>query len=138
MLSGCGLIHLPGSNGGGISIPGVGSVGSGKLPSSFPSEVPVVKGDILSGISAGSGDDQGWNVSIKVSGLDAFTDIESQLKAAGFTESEGSPIITDQASTGTFSSDNYDVIVAVVKADEKTGFVANYTVAKHKADSSTG
>ena len=69
MLSGCSLIHLPGqSSGGGISIPGVGSVGSGKLPKDFPSEVPVAKGEIISGISAGSGDKEGWNVSIKVSG----------------------------------------------------------------------
>jgi hypothetical protein len=138
MLSGCGLIHLPGSNGGGISIPGVGSVGSGKLPKDFPSEVPVAKGEILSGISAGSGNDEGWNVTIKVGGVDAFVGIESQLKDAGFTESEGSPVISDKASTGTFASDSYDVIVAVVKADEKTGYVANYTVAKHKANSSNG
>jgi hypothetical protein len=134
MLSGCSLIHLPGSSstGGGISIPGVGSVGSGKLPKDFPSDIPVAKGEILSGISAGSGDDQGWNVAVKVSGVDAFTGIESDLKGAGFTEADGSPIISDQASTGSFSSDSYDVVVAVVKADEKTGFVANYTVAKHK------
>ena len=130
MLSGCSLIHLPGqSGGGGISIPGVGSVGSGKLPKDFPSEVPVAKGEIISGISAGSGDKEGWNVSIKVSGVDAFTDIESALKGAGFTESDGSPIISDQAATGTFTGDKYDVVVAVVKADDKTGYVANYTVA---------
>ncbi|MDP9027490.1 MAG: hypothetical protein M3N46_08020 [Actinomycetota bacterium] len=134
LLSGCSLIHLPGSSstGGGISIPGIGSVGTGKLPNGFPSEIPVAKGDILSGISAGSGADQGWNVSIKVSGLDAFTGIESQLKGAGFTESDGSPITSDQASTGTFTSSSYDVVVAVVKADDKTGYLANYTVAKHK------
>ena len=134
MLSGCSLIHLPGSSsgGGGISIPGVGSVGSGKLPKDFPSEVPVAKGEVISGISAGSGDTEGWNVSIKVSGVAAFSDIESALKGAGFTEADGSPITSDQAATASFTGDKYDVVVAVVKADDKTGFVANYTVATHK------
>lgn len=132
VLSGCSLLHLPGSsNGGGISIPGVGSVGSGKLPKDFPAEVPVAKGEVISGISAGSGDKQGWNVSIKVTGVDSFTNIESALKGAGFTESDGSPIVSDQAATGTFTGGKYDVVVAVVKADDKTGFVANYTVAPH-------
>lgn len=129
LLSGCSLIHLPGqSSGGGISIPGVGSVGSGKLPKDFPSDVPVAEGEVISGISAGSGDKQVWNVSIKVSGVDAFTGIESALKGAGFTESEGSPITSDQAATGRFTGDKYDVVAAVVKADDKTGYVANYTV----------
>ena len=129
LLSGCSLIHLPGqSSGGGISIPGVGSVGSGKLPKDFPSDVPVAEGEVISGISAGSGDKQVWNVSIKVSGVDAFTGIESALKNARFTESEGSPITSDQAATGRFTGDKYDVVVAVVKADNKTGYVANYTV----------
>jgi len=134
MLSGCGLIHLPGSSssGGGISIPGVGSVGSGKLPSDFPSDVPVAKGEVITGISAGSGDDKGWNVSIKVSGIDAFDGIETQLKGAGFTETEDSAVKSDKAATAAFTGDSYDVLVAVVKADEKTGFLANYTVAKHK------
>jgi hypothetical protein len=132
LLSGCSLIHLPGqSGGGGISIPGVGSVGTGKLPKDFPADVPVAKGEIISGISAGSGDKEGWNVSIKISGLDAFPEIESALKGAGFTESDGSPITSDQAATGTFTGDKYDVVVAVVKADDKTGYVANYTVATH-------
>lgn len=138
MLSGCSLLHLPGSGGsskgGGINIPGVGSIGTGKLPNDFPSDVPVAKGDIVSGISAGSGDDQAWNVSVKVSSLDAFDDIEKQLTGAGFTEATDSPLKSDQGDVGTFTSDKYDVAVAVVKADDKNGFVANYTVTKHKSD----
>lgn len=59
------------------------------------------------------------------------------MKDAGFTESGDAVVKTDTTATAAFSSDKYDVVVAVVKADEKTGFVANYTVAKHKADSSS-
>src|SRR5476651_461038 len=58
LLSGCSLLHLPGSSGGstggGITIPGVGSFGSGKLPSTWPKEVPVASGDVLTGASIGN------------------------------------------------------------------------------------
>ena len=137
MLSGCSLLHLPGSNGGGVSIPGVGSVGSGKLPSDFPtSDVPVIKGDVVSGLSLGSGKDKAWNVTIKVSGVDAFDDIENALKGAGFKEEEVGGK-TDDGATGVFTKDPYNVAILLSKADDKTGFVANYTVTK-STDSSNG
>ena len=137
MLSGCSLVHLPGSTGGGVSIPGVGSVGSGKLPSDFPTaDVPVIKGDIVSGISLGTGQDKAWNVSIKVSGIDSFDEIATELKGAGFTEEElGGK--TDQGATGVFTKGDYKIAILLSKADDKTGFVANYTVTK-SSDSSNG
>jgi hypothetical protein len=137
MLSGCSLLHLPGSNGGGVSIPGVGSAGTGKLPSDFPtSDVPVIKGEIVTGLSLGSGKDKVWNVTIKVAGVDAFDEIESDLKDAGFEErSIGGK--TDHGATGVFSKGDYNVAVLLSKADDKTGFVANYTVTK-TSDSSNG
>ena len=137
MLSGCSLLHLPGSNGGGVSIPGVGSVGSGKLPSDFPtSDVPVIKGDVVSGLSLGGDKDKVWNVTIKVSGIDAFDEIATELKGAGFTEEEiGGK--TDDGATGVFTKGDYNVAILLSKADDKTGFVANYTVTK-SSDSSNG
>jgi len=129
MLSGCSLLHLPGSNGGGISIPGVGSAGTGKLPSDFPSEVPVIKGDIVSGVSLGTGKDKIWNVTVKVSGLSAFDDIKKALGDAGFTDGGLSGTTTDTA-TGTFTKDDFSALVVVSKPDEKTGWVANYTVSR--------
>jgi hypothetical protein len=133
LLSGCSLLHLPGSggSGGGISIPGVGSFGSGKLPSDWPKDVPVASGDVLSGASLGnskSTDGEGWNATIKVSGADAYGQIKSQLTGAGFkVDSEPDPG-DDQGGTGTFLKDPYAVLVVVTKADDKTGWVANYTV----------
>ncbi len=140
LLSGCSLLHLPGSQstGGGISIPGVGSVGSGKLPSDFPtSDVPVIKGDVVSGLSLGSGKDKAWNVTVKVSGADAFGEIEKELKGAGFTEPEGAGGETADGAAGVFTKDKYNVAILVSKADDKTGFVANYTVTL-SSDSSNG
>jgi hypothetical protein len=137
MLSGCSLLHLPGSNGGGISIPGVGSAGTGKLPSDFPtSDVPVIKGDIVSGLSLGTGKDKAWNVTVKVSGIDAFDEITSELTGAGFKQEELGGKTADGA-TGVFTKGDYNIAILLSKADDKTGFVANYTVTK-SSDSSNG
>ena len=136
MLSGCSLIHLPGSQGGGVSIPGVGSVGSGKLPGDFPtSDVPVIKGDVVSGVSLGTGKDKAWNVTIKVSGVDAIDDITSELTGAGFTQEEVGGKTSDGA-TGVFTKGAYHVVILLSK-DDKNGFVANYTVTQ-SSDSSKG
>jgi hypothetical protein len=129
LLSGCSL--LPGHGGTGINIPGVGSFGSGKLPSSWPKEVPVTSGDVLTGASIGnanSKDGQGWNATIKVSGADAYGTIKTQLTGAGFTVGSEPDSGDAQGGTGTFESSKFDVLVVVTKADEKTGWVANYTV----------
>ena len=130
MLSGCSLLHLPGSHSSGISIPGVGSGGTGKLPSDFPTaDVPVIKGDIVSGLSLGSGNDKAWNVTVKVSGIDAIDEIASELTGAGFKQEEPGGK-TDTGATGAFSKGDYHVVILLSQADDKTGFVANYTVTK--------
>jgi len=131
LLSGCSL--LPGHGGGGINIPGVGSFGSGKLPSSWPKEVPVVSGDVITGASIGndkSTDGEGWNATIKVSGADAYGQIKSQLTGAGFKVDSEPDSGDAQGGTGTFLKDPFAVLVVVTKADDKTGWVANYTVTK--------
>jgi len=130
MLSGCSLLHLPGSNGTGISIPGVGSAGTGKLPSDFPSsDVPVIKGAVVSGLSLGTDKDKAWNVTVKVSGVDAFDEIASELTGAGFTQEQMGGKTSDGA-TGAFTKGDYHVVILLSKADDKTGFVANYTVTR--------
>jgi hypothetical protein len=124
LLSGCSLI--PHGDGGGISLPGV-SVGSGKLPKDFPSEVPVAKGEVVAGASLGGDAAKGkvWNVTIKVDGQSAADDIKTQLTGAGF---EGGDLGTSDGSTGaTYHKDHYTVLVLVTK-DDKNGWVANYTV----------
>ncbi len=133
LLSGCSMLHLPGlpggsSTSGGISIPGLGSAGTGKLPQDFPSDVPVAKGDIVTGLSLGAGADKVWNVSIKVSGVDAFSSIESELKGAGFSEPDGANVQDASGVTAAFQGSKYDVAVVIVKPDDKTGWVADYTV----------
>ena len=132
LLSGCSLLPGHGGTGGqGITIPGVGSFGSGKLPSSWPKDVPVISGDVLTGASIGnatSTDGQGWNATIKVKDASAYGQIKSQLTGAGFKVDSEPDSGDDQGGTGTFTSAKYEVLVVVTKTDDKTGWVANYTV----------
>lgn len=139
LLSGCSL--LPGHGGTGISIPGVGSFGSGKLPSDWPKSVPVISGDVLTGASIGntkSTDGEGWNATIKVKDASAYGDIKSQLEGAGFKVDSEPDSGDAQGGTGTFLKDPFAVLIVVTKADDKTGWVANYTVTQSTTGASAG
>jgi hypothetical protein len=130
LLTGCSLIPHPGG-GHGVSLPGV-SVGTGKLPKSWPSDVPVAKGEVVSG----AGKDQVFNATIKVDGQQAGDEIADQLTKAGFTSKDDASATTDSGSVLSFTSDRWNVAVVVTKGDDKTGWVANYTVMSPDADSS--
>jgi hypothetical protein len=128
LLAGCSLIPHPGS-GGGISLPGV-SVGTGHLPKDWPSEVPVIKGEVVAGASLGDASKgKIWNATIKVGGSDVTGQIKDQLTGAGF---EGSDIAsTVDGSTATYHKDELVVLVVVTK-DDKNGWVANYSVTQDR------
>jgi hypothetical protein len=138
LLSGCSLLphpSLPGIGGdgksGGITIPGVGSIGTGKLPSDWPKSVPVTDGKVLFGAAAGnakSTDGRIWNVTIQVSGADDYGKIKTQLTGAGFTVDAEPDTGDADGGTGTFLKDPDAVLVVVTKGDDDNGWVANYTV----------
>lgn len=54
----------------------------GALPSGWPTEVPVIPGEILFG--AGSHAEQGWAVTIQATSTDPLGDARVQLEDAGF------------------------------------------------------
>lgn len=122
LLSGCSLINqfLPGGGGGnGSVIPGMG------VPGDFPSEVPLIDGDVLLGITVpGDNGEKAWNVTIKVSGADAFETIKTELTGAGFEYQELA--MSSESSSGGFTKEPYTVIVVVAQADGEWN--ANYTV----------
>ncbi len=120
-LSGCGNVEgiVKNVTGGHVDI------GGDKVPSDFPSAVPLYKGDVVFGASVGADEKKVWNVTIKVPDANASADIAKQLTDAGFTgafKDSGS-----DTNTGTFKSDAYGVLVVVTGAG-KNGWVANYTV----------
>ena len=122
-LTGCGLIQnaVEQATGGDVDFGGT------SVPTDFPSEVPLIDGEVVSGASAGNSDGKVWNVTIKVDDVSAFDDIKAQLEGAGFTSSELGGA-TDQGATGTFTKEPYGVFVVVAGGDTSEGWVANYTV----------
>jgi hypothetical protein len=92
------------ATGGGVSL-------GGELPADWPTEVPVIDGDILfttGGI--GEGETGGWVVTIKASSATPIEDARAQLEQASFAVAEGVP----GADSGvvTMTNANYGVVVA--------------------------
>lgn len=121
LLGGCSLIgnFLPGGNPIGGVIPGQ------SVPADFPSEVPLIDGEVILGLSVpGEDDEKAWNVTIKVSDANAFETIKGQLTDAGFEYQEvGS---NSDGSSGAFTKEPLAVLVVVAQADGD--WTANYTV----------
>lgn len=115
---------IEGATGGDVSLPGQG------VPDDFPKDVPLIDGDVVFGIGVGDQESKGWNVTIKVAGLDAADNIKSQLEGAGFAQ-DGSGLggATEDGATLVYSSEKYSVLVVIAK-DSENGFVASYTVAE--------
>lgn len=125
-LSGCFGVNpiqgiVKGATGGNVD------VGGTTVPSDFPKDIPLVKGEVLSGGAFGSGKDKIWNVAIKVKDAGAFDSITTDLEDAGFTAEGNVAGQSDKGKTGIFSGDEFGVLV-VVAENKGDGFVANYTV----------
>ncbi len=124
-LAGCSLINnvIDGATGGNLP-EGLGTGQS--VPSDFPSEVPLIDGDVVLGLSLpGDNGEKAWNVTINVSGADAFDTIATQLADAGFEHQELSA--GDSGSSGAFTKNQLSVLV-VVAAGNGDQWTANYTV----------
>jgi len=119
---------VEGATGGDVSLPGK------SVPDDFPkADVPLIDGEVVFGLGVGNDDGKAWNVTIKVSGLDAADQIKSQLEGAGFSANDaGIGGTTDEGATLVYDNGTYNVLVVVTK-DADNGFVANYTVAENKS-----
>ena len=116
LLAGCSMINTVVHDVTGQDIP-EGLTGGASVPEDFPSAVPLIDGDVVFGLSLPTDDGhKTWNVTIDVTGPEAFDTIKGQLTDAGF-----------EYSLGTFRTDDLTVLVAVgaVNSDQWT---ANYTV----------
>ncbi|WP_341952586.1 hypothetical protein [Salinibacterium sp. TMP30] len=101
-------------------------LGGKEIPEGFPSEVPLVAGDVQFGIAAGEGDSRGYNVTILAGAESPLKGIETELSDAGFEiQLQGSG--SDGVGTIIFTSDAWAGGVIVAKTDD--GYTANYTVA---------
>jgi hypothetical protein len=101
------------------------NLGGGSLPKDFPSDVPVYKGKVDTGIGVGSGAKEVWNVTIELPGESAYNDIKSELTGAGFkVVGSGSAGTSGEGLVAT--SSKYSVLVGVTGSGSK--WLANYTV----------
>ncbi|MGO4533965.1 hypothetical protein [Leifsonia sp. 2MCAF36] len=110
-------------------------IGGTSIPSDFPKAVPLADGQVVFAAALGAGKDKVWNVTVKVSGGDAYTSIEKQLTTAGFSGDFGARG-DNGGGTGTFSDGTYGVLVVVTDAGSN-GWVANYSVSRGAVPSPT-
>ncbi len=125
-LTGCGVAEglIEQATGGAVDL------GGAAVPDDFPSEVPLISGDIVYGLGInGDNGDKAWNVTVKVDGVDAFEQISSDLEDAGFAAQTTQSDESGAAAGGAFIGENYGVVVAV-SGDDSAGWVANYTVSE--------
>ncbi|MGV8875965.1 MAG: hypothetical protein ACOH1K_00485 [Rhodoglobus sp.] len=106
---------------------GTVDVGGQEIPDGFPTEVPLAAGDVIFGISAGEGDNRGFNVTISAGAQSPLAGIETQFADVGF-ESQVQASGAEGVGSLIFTSADWNVIVVVTKVD--TGYTANYTVSR--------
>lgn len=129
-------IDLDGEDGGGISIDsedGTASVdiGGGELPDDWPSDVPVIDGEIITAASSETGSESFWSATIQTSTSvsAAAEQIESDLRDAGFTigtEAQTSGGETGETALVSGERESMGVAVYVIGVDGDT--TAQYTV----------
>ena len=90
LLAGCSSVGdaVGGAAGGVVKDATGGAVSVGAMPEGWPSEVPVIEGDIVGGGKNPNGTD-GWVVVIKSTAADPVAEATAQLEAAGFAAPEG-------------------------------------------------
>lgn len=83
----------------------------GALPAGWPTEVPIVDGEILFA-SAQKGDKRSWTVTVKATAADPVAEATRTLTASGFVA--GSDVSATVGSAGLVSmkNDHYAVLVA--------------------------
>ena len=111
---------IEGATGGDVDLGGT------SLPDGYPTdEVPVVGGEILSGLAIGDAASKIYNITVKTDG-DPTTEVRDLLVGAGFTEQMGAQASSAEGSSYVFTSDAWGVLVVIGQVDG--AWNANYTV----------
>lgn len=120
-LSGCSIEGIiSGATGGNVNLSGT------SMPEGFPSEVPVVSGDIQFGGFIDDGTAKVFNVTVKVSGSNPTDGIKSAFEGAGFTADASMGGTTDDGGSVIYSNDNWGVLAVI--AQDGLDWIVNYTV----------
>ena len=83
------------------------------VPTTFPSDVPIIAGDVPMGIDLGTG----WSVVVSVGDFaQSYVEASGKLSAAGFTVVQEST--SGDGSFGVFENDKYQVQVTASKTND--------------------
>jgi hypothetical protein len=128
-LAGCSQVEslIEGATGGNVELPGQ------SIPEGFPSEVPVVEGEIQLGAALSEGESTVYNVTVKVAGESPVESIKADLEGAGFTTQTEFSGDATEGGTLVYASDAWGVLVVVGKDPSGSGWIVNYTVTSTEA-----
>lgn len=100
----------------------------GGLPDGFPENIPVLDGEVISGVSVGDGETQTWTVQIAITDAEAaYNEIRTGLEKAGFTSDFTG--MNEGHGYGTFDDGVHSVVIST--GDNGSNVVAaTYIVAQ--------
>ena len=112
---------IEGVTGGNVDLSGT------TIPDDFPSEVPLLDGEVVNAMAAGTAPEKIWTVTMKVTDASVLEGVKADMEAAGFTSELGDAAVGGLTG-GMYSNETYSVLIVV--AEEKDGgWMATYTVA---------
>lgn len=112
---------VEGATGGNVDL------GGASVPADFPSEVPLIDGEVVFGLGVGDANGKVFTVTVKVSGPEAIDTIQSELESAGFTSSFDVDTSDGGGATAIYENETWGVLVTVVD-DGENGYTATYVV----------
>ena len=123
-LAGCSVnpieSAIEGVTGGNIDLSGT------TIPDDFPSEVPLLGGEVVNAMAAGTAPEKIWTVTMKVTDASVLEGVKADMEAAGFTSELGEAAVGD-ITGGMYTSETYSVLI-VVAEEKDSGWMATYTV----------
>lgn len=104
---------------------------SGGVPSDFPTEVPLVEGQVQGGFGMNVDDGKGWTVIVLAPGslTEVGTRVAEQFAAAGFESSE-SNLSFSGGQFGSHKKGNIGVIVSAIEDESEGGTAVTYIVSR--------
>ncbi|MCY7288312.1 MAG: hypothetical protein LH624_08710 [Cryobacterium sp.] len=113
LLSGCSGEAVGSAVNGAVSDATGGDVSlAGKLPEGWPTEIPVIDGDIGFGAANTADGDQGWVVAVSTDAADPLAEATAQLEAAGFIADARATANVGGAGVAALTNETWDVVVA--------------------------
>jgi hypothetical protein len=124
-LAGCSVnpieSAIEGVTGGNIDLGGT------TIPGDFPSEVPLIDGEVVNAMAAGKAPEKIWTVTMKVADASVLEGVKADMEAAGFTSELGEAAVGGLTG-GMYANETYSVLI-VVAEEKDSGWMATYTVA---------